>query len=539
MSRFSSAGKVYYVCTVRKYKKGTHCKEFTDEVILSTRPCDPARAPGAPSPCQKEKLHKVHRHRSKRKKTRKYHLPPGTPRYREQHQVDVPVYLGREWARNWNDGGAYLYNFQHYTSVPPERLAWINGKRCWDQTNPPPPRSWHDLYRVSTTGVHLLPRADVGGPLRIIETRSGHNVPEGDVHVDDGPYGVQRGYDGSFAPEDFGGFGSNDLDFAGNWVIEPERSLGDPEPYGPIGWDRFKPRIQQVDLPLAIYELKDLPDQLATSAEGFRDLYKAAKGRSLREGAHLLGPKHVSEHFLNHVFGWVPFVGDVTKTLGAVRDQNKKLQKLIQNNGQWVHRGGTISKSPLTLISEYDDVARFPRIYPALDTHLLRTVEYPDGIYRYGQSSYSLYKAERIWFVGEFKYYLPSLARDHENLYHMINLLHYYGARISPDLIWKATPWTWLFDWFGDTGRLMTEMSDRANDNLVCRYAYVMRTVEYHKVHRAVLHLRDGSDQHFSWTQNILSKRRARASPFGFGLSSGDLSAKQLAILAAIGITRI
>jgi len=384
--------------------------------------------------------------------------------------------------------------------------------------------------------------------MRLIATRSEHDFVQGLItDVNDGPFGVVRRYSGGFLPEDFGDFGANNhlLDFAGAWAIEPEASLGDPSPYGPIGWQKFRPRMRAVDLPLVLYELKDLPEQLKTTAEGFRDLFHAAEyvrggggltRRAIRQALPGM-PKEAANHFLNHVFGWAPFVSDVATVHRSVAQYNDKLARLIAENNQWVHRGGTISESD-EVIAEYDSRdSSFPRIYPLPDVRLLRSVDMGDGRNHFGLSSYTLRKKERIWFVGEFRYNIPSLSRDNEAFQHVLNLLHYYGVRISPDLIWKATPWSWLGDWFANTGEIFSYIADKAEQDLAARYAYVMREVTYTKTHTAVIHLRDGTDRWMSWSQEIHSKRRARASPFGL-TPTEELSSRQLAILAALGISR-
>jgi len=291
---------------------------------------------------------KRRKHVKHKKKTRKYHLPTGTPRYRVDIKYEIPNFVGRErWT---NDSGTEVY-YDHTTfavAPNPDRFE-ITGKRIWDRTNPPPPRSWRDLYRVSATGIHELPYIDRGGPLRIISTRSDWNKVEGLVNlISHG--GIVRRYDGGFCPSSFGSFGSDDLDFAGHWKLEPENTLGDPEPYGPIGWNMFKPKLTKFDAPLAIYELKDLPGQWLTTAGGMREIFhglpKAVRNPRRSAGAALAAmPRAASEHFLNHVFGWVPFVNDLTTGIDSVMRLNEYLAKQIAQNGQWVHRGGTISKS--------------------------------------------------------------------------------------------------------------------------------------------------------------------------------------------------
>lgn len=87
-------------------------------------------------------------------------------------------------------------------------------------------------------------------------------------------------------------------------------------------WDKTKPKIEQGGLFVAIAELKDVPRMLMTTAKGFHTLWTLSGlgiGRAINErqlGRHLanwrMAPKVASNHFLNHAFGWVPFVKDVS-----------------------------------------------------------------------------------------------------------------------------------------------------------------------------------------------------------------------------------
>lgn len=54
----------------------------------------------------------------------------------------------------------------------------------------------------------------------------------------------------------------------------------------------------------------------------------------------------------------------------------------------------------------------------------------------------------------------------------------------------------------------------------------------------AVVFLKNYGDTLDTWTQVLDSKDRRIATPFGFGIDMTSLSAKQLAILAALGINR-
>jgi hypothetical protein len=62
-------------------------------------------------------------------------------------------------------------------------------------------------------------------------------------------------------------------------------------------------------------------------------------------------------------------------------------------------------------------------------------------------------------------------------------------------------------------------------------------TVEDTYTHSGV-NLKTGPTGPVSQVFRTVYKRRVKAHPYGFGLTDGDLSPRQLAILAALGISR-
>lgn len=316
----------------------------------------------------------------------------------------------------------------------------------------------------------------------------------------------------------------------------------DPSAYGASAYRQYKPKIHGVDLPVGLVETyKDGADMLRTSAKGFHDIWKSLGGHPTQ-----FGPKKAADHFLNHQFGWVPFVNDVLSTRKAYNNQDRALKQLARDNGKWVKRGGDVVRVEEDLDSFTDHWVHGPYVFPPLDGHLYRLIWNPvSGINQFGLTTFSTQVVRHIWFKGSFQYYIPSLRneawwRDSKNksqYLHTMNVLRYYGVRISPTILWKITPWSWLVDWFTNTGHVIDNLSDGIQDNLIARYAYLMS----HDITRAVndskIYLRDQT-VHCIWYQEIDSKRRDEVDRFGLGSSNSELSVKQIAILAALGLSR-
>lgn len=115
-----------------------------------------------------------------------------------------------------------------------------------------------------------------------------------------------------------------------------------------------------------------------------------------------------------------------------------------------------------------------------------------------------------------------------------------FGLRLTPELWWQLSPWSWAADWVGNTGSVLHNLSAFSNDGLVMRYGYVMETVKVVTTYTLVdCVLRTGQKVDSSQTYVQERKQRRRATPFGFGLNPASFSDKQWSIIAALGISRM
>jgi hypothetical protein len=80
----------------------------------------------------------------------------------------------------------------------------------------------------------------------------------------------------------------------------------------------------------------------------------------------------------------------------------------------------------------------------------------------------------------------------------------------------------------------MHNVSAFGTDGLVMRNGYIM-------CHSGKESVDSGSFKGHYQTKTVVSERKTRhvASPFGFGLVDADLSSRQLAIMAALGLSRL
>lgn len=267
-----------------------------------------------------------------------------------------------------------------------------------------------------------------------------------------------------------------------------------------------------------------------TLAETMREGLPALVGSALLKSKtkSLLGKG--SGEFLNVAFGWMPLVSDARKAAKAIVRSDEILAQYEKDAGNVVRR------------SYY-----FPLEKTDSEVEMYAN-QYPDGFggvsgLRAGLNGKCVRrrKVERkVWFSGAFTYYLPSDYDSRNKIKELrvkADLL--LGTDLTPELLWNIGPWSWLTDWFANTGDVISNLQDFKTGELVLRYGYVMETV---KVSDTYTHYPVGPSPYIGSVTPLtfvtITKTRVPANPFGFGFSWNGLSPFQQAILAALGITR-
>lgn len=327
--------------------------------------------------------------------------------------------------------------------------------------------------------------------------------------------------------------------------------------YSQKAYDLTRPKVERASAAQFFYELRDLPGMLKTSAEFFKNRWsnislladlphgadREASQRfihSFDAGVQML-PKAAADHFLNHNFGWVPFINDLIKFFDTYQRTNDYVDFLVRKNGSWQGRRVTIDK--VITYGKLGTRVYGPRVQPFgfRQESVLKTATV-DGISCKGFCDITQSFELDVWAKGSYKVYIPEfddkLAQFDSHLTSIGRLLRIYGAHINPSLVWRITPWTWLVDWFVSVGRNIDIINDQFFDKIPCRYLYLMGRSSRRIISTHLLSTWEGW-QSLSWERSLSTKQRVEAdSPFGFDLRWDQLTPKQWAILGAIGITR-
>ena len=244
--------------------------------------------------------------------------------------------------------------------------------------------------------------------------------------------------------------------------------------------------------------------------------------------------RELGSEYLNVEFGWKPFLSDLTETFEAVRKSNKTLDDYIRNGGQLVRRSYHVPKI------ESEKIISGPerRLCNPLSASSNSDLWLSDG--NYGTLTVTEKSTTERWLSAAFTYSVPSAdALANSITRYQLFADQVLGLDVTPEVLWNLAPWSWLFDWFANTGTVITNFSRLTNDNLVMSYAYLMETKTVTRTH-TMTGLRPRGHDPISIQQSFTTIRKTRwkASPYGFGLTFDGFSDKQLAILAALGVSR-
>lgn len=447
---------------------------------------------------------------------------------------NTPIFLGhfRDKVTGVENGVPWEYWGNPYSpqSYVPE-LSVTTVEQTWDENHGRPKgRSNRDELAAKLF-------YDTGGPFLNVKIDTGSST-EGVVLG--GTYtnlsGTKR-YEGGFCPPTStywgSGWAGSPLSYTGN----SNALLPDVAPYFDRAWKLAKPKLETASLYVALRESRDLSRMLKTTAK--LNALEYSKHAGAQISVKNMRPKGVAEQFLNHQFGWAPFLKDLGQFYQTWVEAEDTIKRIQMENGKWKRRSVRVDKAVDTQIisetllpqsSTSYAIPCFPVSFPAdffLSPPSWRLVE---------ETTLTINAS------GKFKFYNPNFdvtLPDYTSAWKQVmRYVKIYGLSVNPYHIWQATPWTWLVDWVSNLGSFVERLSDIIEDRVAAAYFYITsrKTVK----RRMEIHLPFVTGhQTLVFERSYRSKQRVSAdSPYGFSLSWDDLSPRRLAILGALGITR-
>jgi hypothetical protein len=273
---------------------------------------------------------------------------------------------------------------------------------------------------------------------------------------------------------------------------------------GTTGIARTEPTAPSFDLSVALGEitqegLPNLPGKI------FRDRVGKAKS--------------AGKDYLNVEFGWAPLVRSVRDFAHTVDRSDKILAQYHKDAGHPIKRRYDWPDEMVTA-QRFTNISVLPS-YSSLG---------PISGYETFQST------KKQWFEGSYIYYLPTFRNDTLGKFQGYgrDARKLLGVDLTPETLWNLSPWTWAADWFGNVGDVMAATSAIGRDGLVLRYGHIMCHI------RTESAIGGFNPNYGTVTARRVeeTKTRRNATPYGFGVAFSSLSAKQVAIVAALGLSR-
>lgn len=248
--------------------------------------------------------------------------------------------------------------------------------------------------------------------------------------------------------------------------------------------------------------------------------------------------KSLGSEFLNVEFGWIPFLKDVHDLADSIRGFRDMYEAHRLGEGKPIHKDFSWDDV------EHETQKEFPQ-GGAPSIIMAGNTEFPLGnniLSSPMDLTQSIKVKTRKWFTGTFTYKLPGDDTLKKFLGYGSDADKLFGTSLTPDVLWELTPWSWLVDWFSNTGMIINNFTQFELNGLVMPYAYMMeeKTIEItHTMKPQAKNIgKKGYIQSVPPSKKIINtKVRRPANPFGFGVELNMLSPVQIAILVALGIT--
>jgi hypothetical protein len=265
--------------------------------------------------------------------------------------------------------------------------------------------------------------------------------------------------------------------------------------------------------------------------------------------------EELSSNYLNYEFAVKPLLADIRRFQEASKKAEALIDDYARNAGRKIRRRYRFTPQ----VTSSQDVVPNPPTQG--QTHIMgpgSEVGIQDRFKAaYGGSGgvrtdYKMNVVKR-WFSGCFTYHLPHAGNDFSSRLAVEEreMRHLYGG-ISASTAWNLVPFSWAADWITNAGDVIHNISAFSQDGLVMPWGYIMEESS-HEVIRKVVGARVGVGLYevtygghtykqipseVSMTLRATSKRRRKATPYGFGLNTALFTQRQWAILAALGLSR-
>lgn len=296
--------------------------------------------------------------------------------------------------------------------------------------------------------------------------------------------------------------------------IEPPKEDLDLSGIGPKLWKEMNPTKPAVGLGINIAEVRDFPRLVKGKLDSMKSLVKS-----------VTNPKGLADWLLAVQFGWKPLLSDAIKCIKLYFSLEKRIEFLMRNGGVPLHRA-TPEREPVVtdeVLFEYTGPDNQGWMYD-----LVPIGSDPDELEDRFTCKIELHKEVTEKATGVFTFHLGDIPPT--PAYLRLKLL---GLIADEALMWEATKWSWLVDWFSNMGDVISNIEANLRDRVVSLYAYSQR-----RIVREYKFTCSNGFYDVSVVRVYDTKCRRKIDPFGLA-TDVSLSDMQLGILVALGLTRV
>ncbi len=290
------------------------------------------------------------------------------------------------------------------------------------------------------------------------------------------------------------------------------------------------------DVPKVLGNLRRHYIEIQALKTRFRDVRQAAK--------------YLGEQSLNVQFGWAPIIRDIGAGLQVLLTVDRALfpsDSTRRRRDAMLFSVGDQTRRTVEWTANTHLSSRYGS-WPSQETSLLHNGRTKGGyvIRTPITTDIALSSSADIRLTAKFNTGLSPTAITNGYVDRGIELL---GLKLTPEVIWELTPWSWLIDWFSNIGTIVSNVSTLGADNAKLNYAYstlrYRESVSFNGYRPPLITETSAKPQgYLSWSGDVAfvqqsdMKVRLAASPFGFSVSTPGLSAIQWGILASLGLAR-
>jgi len=201
----------------------------------------------------------------------------------------------------------------------------------------------------------------------------------------------------------------------------------------------INPNKPSFDLPLFLFELRELPGAIRDIGKSLNDLDKSTDGMpsdASPAGAHL-----------SWQFGWKPLLSDLQSLLDLAEETERRVNQLTKAHRRRKFEGNLLNTTTTTLTGEQT------------------TAGYLDY-------NYKVVVKERAWFTCHYHVEMSQFTTKADGLMTEIELSREpnfstmgsnrlkqmrwaLGLRVSPAQLWNMLPWSWMVDYFSNIGTFL------------------------------------------------------------------------------------